>query len=58
MSYYEGYYLDEEIGARSPGWFRIECAWCDWETKGNEPVCEDAWHEHASRYHPRRYVHS
>lgn len=52
----EAFFLVEEVGARSPGWFRIFCDWCDWETTGSEPVCEDAWHEHAAEYHPRRYA--
>jgi hypothetical protein len=55
VSYHDGYYLEEEIGARSPGWFRIECAWCDNYTTGSEPVCEEWWHEHAQENHPRRY---
>lgn len=48
--------IDEEIGARSPGWYRIWCPFClDWTTTGHEPVCEDAWHQHAFDRHPRRY---
>lgn len=48
--------IEEEIGARSPGWYRAICPFClDWETTGHEPVVEDAWHEHAQEKHPRRY---
>lgn len=51
-----GHFLVEEIGARSPGWYRIFCDWCEWQTTGSEPVCEDAWYEHAAEIHPRRYA--
>ena len=36
----------EEIGARSPGWFRAECEVCDWYTTGAESLVEDWVYEH------------
>lgn len=50
------YFIREIESARSPGWYEIDCNWCDdWYTAGWETVCEDAWYEHAQNVHPRRF---
>jgi hypothetical protein len=43
------------IASARDAWYGIDCPFCDWHTTGHEPVCEEAWHEHAHRVHPRRY---
>lgn len=44
--------VTEEIGARSPGWYRATCAKCDSTTTGSEPTVEDWAYEHVQSTHP------
>lgn len=47
-------YFTEEIGARSPGWFKAECELCGKYATGGEPTVEDWAYEHVAEEHPKR----
>lgn len=43
--------FSEDIGARSPGWFRAECEECGAYTTGAENIVEDWAYEHVDEEH-------
>ncbi len=46
----DGFTVTEVIGARSPGWYEMECDLCGQTTTGSEPVVDDwAW-EHEKEH--------
>lgn len=52
-AYYDLINMTEEIGARSPGWYRVTCDDCDpeWYTTGLESICEEAGYGHVADHH-------